>query len=276
MLPTVSYVSTAADDRYATRLTVAPDGMGTLVVGSNRDARTRPIGYFQARLPPDLAQRLAAVVSGAAFAASATQPSLVPDESYRRIQVRMPDGAERDKLAGEQIATPPAFGEAEAVLHDAVAVLMKSPVAAMAMAMAPQAQQVQTGDALVTEVTLANLGRVSYRIPAPAQWSARGVSCELSALRSDIALASLGMQDQQFLHFDSGHLAAAQPPITDDAIRLSPGERVRLQFRSVIAWPPGQYRLELALTLTAVGDDGKPVFSGVLVSPPTSLQVAVP
>jgi hypothetical protein len=33
-----------ADDRNATRLTVSPECVGDLVIGSNRDARTRPVG----------------------------------------------------------------------------------------------------------------------------------------------------------------------------------------------------------------------------------------
>ena len=275
MQPTVSYLSTAADDRHATRLVIAPDGVGKLAIGSNRDVRTRPIGRFEARIPSRLAEQLGHLVSGAAFAQSQSQSALVPDESYRRIQVALPDGSKIDKILGEELATPRPFGEAERTLGEAIEYLIRSPVAALAMGMATLPPRVRQGEDAEIELQLVNVGRLPYRITAPDRWGQEGATCELSAIRSDVPLAELGMQDQHFAQLDGGGLVAAAPPITGPSIQLAPGAQVRLVFRQIIDWQPGAYRVEIALSVTAEGEDGGVLFAGGLVSAPGILDVFV-
>ncbi len=276
MNPTISYVSTVADDRNATRLTVSPEGVGVLVIGSNRDARTRPIGRFQTRLPADLVARLTAAVAAPAFAAAASQPSLVPDESYRRIQVAWSNDSPVAKLAGEQIETPPAFAVAESALREVIAVLVRSPVGALGLTLAPLPEQVQSGTPAPVELVLANPSPLAYRIPAPALWGQRASSGELSAIRTDIPAAERKLGDQHFIQLTAGDFAAAAPPIQGTAILLPPGERLHLRFLPVIPWPPGQYGIEVTLAVTAVGDDGQTLFTGALATAPGTLRVVAP
>ena len=64
MSNTVIYRSNAADDRFETTLTLHPNGIGHLSIGSNRAQRNWPIGRFEAPVPASLAQQLGAALGG--------------------------------------------------------------------------------------------------------------------------------------------------------------------------------------------------------------------
>ncbi|TVQ87029.1 MAG: hypothetical protein EA400_11815 [Chromatiaceae bacterium] len=279
MQATVSYTSTLADDRHDHRLVIAPDGQARLRLGSNRGQPTRPIGRFVGSVPAPLHQRLAAILGGAAFAAAPSQPSLVPDESYRRIQVSAPDPSPGlNKLVGEQLATPLAFAEAEQVLERMIEQLLTQPEAALAMNLVLPRSEVQAGERALLELHLIQRGGRAIRLSAPDRWgTGQGqVVAELTALRADRPVAELTFADQHFLQLGADNLTSSEPPPAGPTLQLGSGGRVQLRFQPVIDWAPGTYRIELALTLQARGEDDAPLFDGVLVSAPVQLTVLAP
>lgn len=274
MQSTLVYQSTVADDRHMTSFTLAPSGVGTLMLGTNRDRRRWPVGRFEAPLSPELAQEIAAAASSPELAAAASQPSLVPDETYRRIEVTPAQGRPVVKLVGERLPPPPAVQRLEALVERAMAELSRAPQAALALRVQLPEQKLRFGTLAEVDVLLANVGPQTLRLVPPAQWGLQHTVAELSVLRNDVPVAALGPQHQAFVPLGSANFALADPPLAAGVITLSTGQRVRLRFRPLVEWPAGSYDLAVDLTVSVLGVDNQTLFVGGLVSEPIRVEVA--
>ncbi len=267
------YTSTVADDRHSTQLDVSPQGVGRLAVGSNRDQRARAIGHFEAPLPPAVAAPLAAALDDPALAAAPTQSALSPDEAYRRVQVTRGGAPAVDKVVGEQLAMPAAFARAEAAIQAAIAIVARSPVQALAMRLTASVPSLRRGAAQELEIQLANVGRVPLQIAAPPRWGLQATAATLGGLRSDVALSALGAEHQRFEPLGAANFVSAEPVIAGDVLLLPPSGRSKLRFRVPIDWPPGRYRIEIDLEVSALGANGQTLFTGALFSEPVDVEV---
>lgn len=276
MFDTITYTSTVADEQFATKLQVGADGWGRLSLGSNRARRDRPIGLFQQPVPATLLQRLGGLASGADFAASASQPSLIPDEVYRQINVALPNQPPIAKLVGEKLATPAPFGRMEAVLHEIIEYLQQFPQLAIGMRLPPMPARLEAGKPLPIVLQLRNAGSTAFVVELPALWGQKATHCEVRALRSDIPSADLRSEHQAFLQLDAKSFKRSEPAHGTTHAELLPSEQLGLWFESPVAWPLGQYSVELSLSLSLFNRDRKLLFVGGLASPPQPVEVHPP
>ena len=276
MFDTITYTSTVADEQFATKLQVGADGWGRLSLGSNRARRDRPIGLFQQPLPAPLLQRLDSIANGVDFAASPTQPSLIPDEVYRQINVALPNQAPMAKLVGEKLATPAPFARMEAVLHEAIEFLQQYPQLAISMRLQPMPARLAAGLPLPFVLQLRNAGSTAFVLEMPGLWGQKATHCEVRALRSDIPSADLRSEHQAFLQLDAKSFKRSEPAHGTTHAELLPSEQLGLWFESPVTWPLGQYSVELSLSLTLFNRDRKLLFVGGLASPPQRVEVHPP
>lgn len=267
------YQSTAADDRHVNELRVEPDGRARLTLGTNRDQRSRGIGHFEAALPAELLQRLQAALAAPAFAALESQPSLVPDEAYRSIELRRAGAVVGDKVYGEQMAAPPAFAAAEALIVEAMALVAKSPRDALSLRLSPPVSTVHAGAAMHVEMLLGNLGPRALLLPAPRRWGQVDTAAGVQLLRDDVALERLGPADQRFIALGAAALVAADPPASGAWLRIDPERRVRLRFSVPMDLPPGRWRLVLNLEASVFDEREQPLFGGGLFTEPVLVEV---
>ena len=276
MSNTVTYTSTVADEHFATKLLITPDGLGKLSLGSNRDHRERSIGQFQQLIPAEMLQNLAATLNSRDFANSPSQQTLVPDESYREIKSITPDQQQTVKMIGEELPTPPIFGKAEQAIQEIINYLQKFPLLSVSMRVQPFPPLVDAGKTVNIDIVLRNLGRTPYFIESPKDWGKQATHCELKAIRSDIPLADLKSQHQVFVQLDGSAFVKSEPQQTDALFGLMPGEQIGLRFQHRIDWAPGQYDIDISLALTVFNQDKKALFIGGVVSPPQALKVQIP
>ena len=276
MFDTITYTSNLADEQFATRLQVGGDGWGRLSLGSNRARREQPIGLFQERLPAALMQRLDSLARGPDLAASASQPSLIPDEVHRQINVALPQQAPIVKLVGEKLATPAAFARMEAALHEAIDHLLQFPQLAVALRLQPPPARLAAGQALPLVLQLRNAGSTPFVLEMPALWGKKASHCELRALRSDIPSAELRSVHQAFAQLDAQAYKRSEPAQGAGHAELRPSEQLGLWFELPAGWAPGPYAVELNLSLTLFNRDMKPLFVGGAASPPHAVELEKP
>lgn len=274
MSSTVIYTSTVADDRFATTVTISPEGAGQLVVGSNRDRRTNPVGRFESALPRPLLRQLERALSSAEFAAAPSKTGLLPGDAYREIKVVDAGGTETSKVAGTGRDVPAAFLSAESAIQAIIEDLRAHPVVAATLSIDRMPPRVRAGTAAPFDLILRNAGRAPFRIEAPAEWGKAQTSCELAALRADLPEAELGLDHQKFASLDGSVFVAASKQPERGFLPLQPGEAVALRFRDEFNWPPGRYNIEITLSLSLLANDGSPLFSGSLVSGPYLVEVS--
>lgn len=276
MFDTITYTSNVADEQFATKLQIGADGWGRLSLGSNSARRDRPIGLFQQPVPATLLQRLGGLATGADFAASATQPSLIPDEVYRQINVALPNQAPIAKLVGEKLVTPVPFGRLEAVLHEVIEYLQQFPQLAIGMRLQPMPARLVAGKALPIVLQLRNTGSTAFVVEMPALWGQKATHCEVRALRSDIPSADLRSEHQAFLQLDAKSFKRSEPAHGTTHAELLPSEQLGLWFEPPAAWPLGQYSLELSLSLSLFNRDKKLLFVGGLAGAPQQVVIEPP
>jgi hypothetical protein len=262
---TLQYTTNVADERFITQLAVAADGNATLMVGSNRLERNRPIGRFEAPLPDGMARRLEAVATGRPLLGAPSQPSLIPDEVFREIRVTPPGDGPAVKLVGEQLLTPEPFAQAEAEIARVIEHVQRHAVIGVSMEMAQLPSELRVGQSMVIDVALRNVGRVPFRFETPTAWGQRGTQAELSALRSDIPEMDLRSEHQRFVQIGGATLVRTEPPVAEPLPLLMPGERQYARFQCPLDWPPGRYGVELSLTMTLFDEKNRPAFTGGLV-----------
>lgn len=267
------YQSTAADDRHVNELWVDPDGRARLRLGTNRDQRSRGIGHFEAPLPGELLQRLQAALAAPAFAALGSQPSLVPDEAYRSIELRRGGTVVGEKVYGEQVATPPAFAAAESLIVEAIALVAKVPRAALTLRLSPPVSTVHAGAAMHLEMLLGNPGSRALLLPTPRRWVTGDTAASVQLLRDDVALERLGPSDQRFVALGAATLVAAEPPAAGAWLRIDPERRARLRFSVPMDLPPGRWRLVLNFEASVFDEHEKPLFGGGLFTEPVLVEV---
>jgi hypothetical protein len=273
MNATIRYVSTVVDDRHATALQVAPDGRASLTIGSNRDQRARAVGRFDAMLAADLLHRLQSAMMDPAFAAASAQASLVPDESYRSIEWLPVGGATVTKLVGEQRPAPPAFVRAESAITEAIAQVVRVPLHALALRLAPPAPTLRQGLPLELELHLANVGRHPLRLAAPRTWGLGSTSATVGALRADIAAAAQGPEHQRFIALDAASFKGADITLVADAFTLAPQARARLRFAAPADLVAGRWAIEVDYEVAAKSVDGTPLFEAALFTEPVTIEV---
>jgi len=276
MSNTVTYTSTVADEHFATKLLITPDGLGKLSLGSNRDHRDRSIGQFQQLIPAAMLQNLASTVNGLEFANSPSQQTLVPDESFREIKLITPDQQQTVKMIGEELPTPAIFGKAEQAIQEIINYLQKFPLLSVSMRVLPLPPLVDAGKTVNIDIVLRNLGRTPYFIESPKDWGKQATHCELKAIRSDIPLAELKSQHQVFVQLDGSAFIKPESQQNDAPLGLMPEEQIGLRFQHQIDWAPGQYDIDISLALTVFNKDKKALFIGGMVSPPLAIKVQIP
>ena len=272
---TISYLSTADDDRHATELQVAPDGLARLRVGSNRAQRLQAVGHFSAQLPADLLQALRAAVADPAFLSATSQASLVPDEAYRRIELRRgDDAAPLARLAGEQQPAAPGFVRVEQLLLRVVQATLRSPRQALALRLSPLPARLRVGATLPVELQLGNVGEVPLRLASPLSWGRESTAATLQLLRADVAAADLRSEHQRFIALTAGRFVAADPAVGGDDLLLAPKARIRLRYVLPVDWPVGRYQVEVDLEFGARSETGQVLFEGGLLTEPVHVDVA--
>ncbi len=276
MSNTITYTSTVADEHFATKLLITPDGLGKLALGSNRDHRERSIGQFQQIIPSEMLQNLASTVNGREFASSPTQKTLIPDESFREIKLITPDQQQTIKMIGEELSTPAVFGKAEQAIQEIIDYLQKFPLLSLSMRVLPLPSLVDAGKTANVDIVLRNLGRTPYFIDSPKDWGKQATQCELKAIRTDIPMEQLKSQHQVFVQLDGSAFIKSEPQQSDAVFGLMPGEQISLRFQHQVDWPPGQYAIDFSLALTVFNKDKKALFIGGMVSPSQALKVQIP
>lgn len=271
---TISYLSTADDDRHATELQVTPDGLAQLNFGSNRAQRLQAVGRFAAKLPAELLQALVAAVADPAFAAAPSQAAMAPDEAYRRIDVRGSDGAlPLSKLVGEQRPAAASFVRAEQQVQQVIQHTLRAPKQALALRMSPLPAQLRVGATLPVELQLGNVGELPLRLAAPQLWGRQATAATLQLLRADVASADLRPEHQRFIGLTAAQFVGADPAVSGDSLLLPPKSRVRLRFVLPVDWPVGRYRIDVDLEVSASSEAGQMLFEGGLLTEPVHVDV---
>lgn len=274
MNATIRYLTTVVDDRHATELLVEADGRARLSVGSNRDQRARPVGRFEAVLPADLLRRLHDATADPAFAAAPAQASLVPDESYRSIEWRRAGGAPVTKVVGEQLAPPAAFVRAESAIAEAIALVARAPLQALALRLTPPKPTHRPGQPLALELHLANVGREPLRLAAPRAWGRGGTSATIGALRADVAPAAQRPDDQRFIALDGAAFTGADKALpAEDSFVLAPQARLRLGFAVPVDLAVGRWAIEVDYEVAGQAADGALLFEAALFTEPVTIEV---
>jgi hypothetical protein len=275
MNATIRYLTTVVDDRHATELLVEPDGRARLSVGSNRDQRARPVGRFEAALPADLLRRLQEATADPAFAAAPAQATLVPDESYRSIEWRRAGGASVTKVVGEQLAPPAAFVRAESAIAEAIALVARAPLQALALRLTPPKPTHRLGQPLALELHLANVGRDPLRLAAPRAWGRGGTSATIGALRADVAPAAQRPEDQRFVALDGAAFTGADKKalLAEDTFLLAPQARVLLGFAVPIDLAVGRWAIEIDYEVAGQAADGAVLFEAALFTEPVTIEI---
>lgn len=273
MNTTLRYTTTVADDRHANALTVTANGQARWFLGSNRDQRNQGVGFFEAALDPPLLQRLMATAQSPDLASSPSQVSLLPDEAYRRIELKQNEAPLLDKLVGSQITAPAAFVLAETVLSEAIARATGVPQQVLALRLSPPVSTVHAGARLRLELVLLNAGKTPLRMAGPPQWGEQAVAATVQLLRDDVATAMLRPADQHFMPLAAAQFVAAEPALRNAQLRLAPGERVQLRFELNLGLPVGRYRMEVNLETGVQDDNGQPLFDAGLFTPPVLINV---
>lgn len=271
MPSTIIYTSTVADDRASTILNIRPDGTGDLIIGSNRDRRTQPVGRFAAPVPESLLAPLRSLTASPEFAAVTGSTDLLPGDPYRQIRV-IANGRDVAKTVGTGPGQPAAFLQAEQAALAILQHLLQHPALAMTMTVSGLPERVGPGGAHL-DVNLYNVGRMPFFMSAPPLWGKAQTNCELSAVR-DVPEAQLTLADQKFASLGGSELVGASKPAEGELLSMRPGEGVAVRFRYPFQWPPGAYRVEVTLSVTLSGADGAPLFDGNLIAGPYRIEVA--
>lgn len=271
MFPAVIYKSNTADDRFETTLSVEPTGAGRLTIGSNRGQPAWPIGRFEAPIPAALQQNLAAAL-GSGFAASPSQDTLVPDESFREITARS-SSTQITKRVGEQLPTPPAFSAAENALKRIIDELIHHPVLSVEVRLDGLPQTAIAGTSAILDLTLRNVGRQRFHLGTPSAWGKSGWHGELSVLRADIPSAALRSEHQKFVQLNASNLVAIVPAQPPGPLRLGPGAAVNARFQLPLDWPPGKYNIQSAVTMSLLNDAQEILFTGSAVTAPRPIEI---
>lgn len=270
---TITYISNLADDRYPNELGVDDKGSALLTLRSNRNQRGDPVGRFRARLPEDNLRRLRQLVHNKAFLESPSQATLVPDETYRKIGVVLPNGTETEKLIGEELKAPAEFVAAENGMKRIMEQLRRFPELAVGLEVRGLPGSAAAGAIQEVTVSLANLGPGAFHIDAPASWSAATTSAEMVALRADVALADLRSEHQVFTPLSAETIRKVAPRADGGPMTLAKDARLDVTFAVPLDWPEGAYDVEVTLAVRVTDAGSGEVFEGELVSPPMRIAL---
>lgn len=273
MASAVTYTSTIAD-KVPTKLVILPEGVGRLMIASNRGEPASPIGLFEGIIPPPLFQRVMKTVGSREFSAIESQKQALPGEPIRVIEVSGPGGT-ASKFYGRQLAAPPVFVRAEEDIKPVIDFLRANPTLAVTLQVGGLPGRVVAGKPQAFWLVLRNVGRTPFSIDHPAEWGKAGAVCQMAALRTgrgpDAPMEGL----QQFAKLDArSFVGFSRPPVEGKLLPLSPGEQLDMKFQSDFPWPPGAYRLTISLALKLLGANNQTLFSGNLVQGPYNIEVA--
>lgn len=269
MLTVLTYTDATIDDRFQTRLVIQPDGEARLSVGSNRPRPKAPIGLYCGPLSAEELRDLSQLLGAPAFLQSSSQQELMPNETYRALQLSGA-GRELTKLIGESLPAPAAFVAVEQRLAPIMNQLRRRPQLELALDAAIESTRIRPGDSMRLDLAIRNLSPATIAVDSPARWSQNNVQAELRALRDDIPMADLRSEHQYVVSLDADHLVTRAHP---GQVQLGPGQPLNASFALPVDWAPGRYRLTVELALTVQDPSGKDIFSGGLVGKPLSVEL---
>jgi hypothetical protein len=275
MNPEIRYISEHAGNAFPTVLTIAPGGLATLIVRTNRDTPgSGVVGIFRRQFKELEITWLATALRSQEFANIKGPSPLVPGTATRQLRIKEDSGEEIARSASFSSPPAPSFTRIEEKVLDLVRLVRQHPLRAMVVEVSSLPTKQGRGEPLECRITLRNPGPEPLQLPPPDHWSQKGVSVQIRGIRSDVPLASRTMDHQRLENLSRDNMVAEQSTgMAKPLIPLSGGEGLDLVFRVKPDWPPGEYELTVEITFQMALKEGENMLPYLFVQKAGRVQI---
>jgi len=250
----INYMNTGSK----VELSIKPDGLATLSIGSNRsNPDMGPVGVFRRKLDSADLTPLLASLRTSGFKGIQNPEFALSGEAVSRLSIKEEGQAEVMKWARLRMPVSPEFQAAESQAKAVVTLVREFPVQAVALQLTGLPAEIQRGNSLGGNIAITNAGAETIQIPAPENWTPQTIRLRLTGVRSDIPLEDLQEHHQKIEELSSKLVQNAQgAKPSKPMVALPANQRLVLPFKLTLDWPAGKYDVQICLSLPVTDQKG--------------------